>query len=59
MQFNPNIPKKEKDYTLYEMIEMAKKSEFGCVWLSEKGPIKITKEGKLEPILSFNFKNEE
>lgn len=39
-----------KNYTLNEMIEMAKNSDYGCVWYSEKGPIQITKEGKLEPI---------
>lgn len=40
-----------KNYSLAEMIEMAKQSEYGCVWYSDKGPIQITKEGKLEPIL--------
>ncbi len=40
-----------KNYSLSEMIEMAKNSEYGCVWYSDKGPIQITKEGKLEPIL--------
>lgn len=39
-----------KNYSLAEMIEMAKQSECGCVWYSEKGPIQITKEGKFEPI---------
>lgn len=39
-----------KNYTLVEMIEMAKQSEFGCVWYSEKGPIQITKEGELKII---------
>ncbi len=39
-----------KNYSLAEMIEMAKKYEYGYVWYSEKGPIQITKEGKLEPI---------
>lgn len=39
-----------KNYSLAEMIEMAKNSEHGCVWYSQKGPIQITKEGKLEPI---------
>lgn len=40
-----------KNYTLKEMIEVAKQSEHGTVWYSDKGPIQITKEGKLEPIL--------
>ncbi len=39
-----------KNYSLKEMIEMAKQSEYGAVWYSDKGPIQITKEGKLEPI---------
>lgn len=47
----PNHQEKPiKDYSLREMIEMAKQTEYGCVWYSEKGPIQITKEGKLEPI---------
>lgn len=40
-----------KNYSLSQMIEMAKNSEYGAVWYSEKGPIKITKDGELEPIL--------
>ena len=32
------------------MIELAKKSEHGCVWYSDKGPIYISKDGKLEPV---------
>lgn len=39
-----------KNYSLFQMIEMAKQSEYGSVWYSDKGPIQITKEGKLEPI---------
>ena len=39
-----------KNYSLAEMIEMAKQSEYGGVWYSEKGSIQITKDGKLEPI---------
>lgn len=35
---------------IFEMIEMAKKSEYGATWYSDKGPIHISKEGKLEPI---------
>jgi hypothetical protein len=35
---------------IFEMIELAKKSEFGAVWFSEKGPINISKEGNLIPI---------
>ena len=41
----------EKNYTIQEMIEIAMNSEYGAVWYSDKGPIQITKEGKLEPIL--------
>lgn len=41
---------KDEIYSLVELIEMAKQSEYGYVWYSEKGPIQITKEGKLEPI---------
>lgn len=41
----------EKNYTIQEMIEIAKNSEYGAVWYSDKGPIQITKEGKLEPII--------
>jgi tRNA splicing ligase len=35
---------------LDEMIEMAKQSEYGYVWYSDRGPIRITKEGEVEPI---------
>lgn len=34
-----------KNYSLAEMIEMAKQYEYGGVWYSDKGPIQITKEG--------------
>jgi len=39
-----------KNYSLRKMIEMAKESEYGGVWYSDKGPIQITKEGELKPI---------
>lgn len=39
-----------KDYSLEEMIEMAKNSEYGAVWFSEKGPINITPDGELQII---------
>lgn len=39
-----------KDYSIFEMIEMAKKSEYGATWYSDKGPIHISKEGVLTPI---------
>lgn len=35
---------------IFEMIEEAKKSEYGVIWYSEKGPIQISKEGILTPI---------
>jgi len=44
-----------KNYSLSEMIEIAKKSEYGGIWYSEKGPIQITKEGKLEPLPPEKF----
>jgi hypothetical protein len=44
-----------KNYTLFQMIEIAKKSDYGAVWYSEKGPIQITKEGKLEPLLHLSL----
>lgn len=50
MHFVDDEGKPIKNYSLIEMIEMAKKSEFGAIWYSDKGPIEITKEGKLEPI---------
>jgi len=50
MHFVDDEGKPIKNYSLHEMIEMAKNSDYGCVWYSEKGPIQITKEGKLEPI---------
>lgn len=50
MCFLDDKEKPIKNYSLKEMIEMAKQSEYGCIWYSEKGPIQITKEGKLEPI---------
>ena len=34
---------------IYEMIELAKNSECGCCWFSEKGPINISKEGVMTP----------
>lgn len=40
-----------KNYSLIEMIEMAKKSDHGGLWYSDKGPIEITKEGKLIPLI--------
>lgn len=43
--------KSHSNYSLKEMIQRAMESEYGAVWYSEKGPIQITKEGKLEPIL--------
>ncbi len=39
-----------KNYSLFEMIEMAKNSEHGLVWFSQKGPIQITKDGTMYPI---------
>lgn len=41
----------DKNYSLSEMIEIAKQSEYGAIWHSEKGPIHITKYGNLEPII--------
>ena len=41
----------DKHYDLKEMIEKAKNSEFGAIWYSNKGPIEITKEGKLIPLI--------
>ncbi len=35
---------------IFEMIELAKKSEHGATWYSDKGPINISKEGNLTPI---------
>lgn len=43
---------------IHEMIEIAKKSEYGCVWYSENGPIQITKEGELIPMLQTPLPNE-
>lgn len=50
MEVDDDQGKPIKNYSLAEMIEMAKESEYGCVWYSDKGPIQITKDGKLEPI---------
>ena len=47
-----------KNYSLSEMIEMAKESEYGSIWYSDKGPIQITKEGKLEPMFMPARENE-
>ncbi len=41
----------QKNYSLQEMIDIAKKSEYGAVWYSEKGPIQIMKDGSLVPII--------
>lgn len=38
-----------KNYTLLEMIEMAKQSDYGYVWYSDKGPIQINRDGSLIP----------
>lgn len=47
-----NIP----NQNLPELIEKAKQSEYGAVWYSDKGPIQITKEGKLEPLaMGYSF----
>ena len=35
---------------IFEMIEEAKKSDYGITWFSEKGEIHISKEGNLKPI---------
>lgn len=35
---------------IFEMIEEAKKSEYGATWFSDKGPIHISTEGNLIPI---------
>jgi len=35
---------------IFEMIELAKQSQHGATWFSEKGPIHISKEGQLIPI---------
>jgi hypothetical protein len=48
----------QKNYNLDEMIEIAKNSECGGVWYSENGPIEITKEGELRPLLSMNLGND-
>lgn len=39
-----------KDYSLLEMITMAKQSEYGAVWYSDKGPIQIMKDGTMHAI---------
>jgi hypothetical protein len=36
---------------IFEMIEMAKKSEHGATWFSEKGPIFISTKGELIPVI--------
>lgn len=35
---------------IFEMIEEAKKSEFGMTWFSERGIINISKDGILSPV---------
>jgi len=45
-----------KNYSLDEMIKIAKQSEYGCVWYSERGPIQITKEGNLVPLMGANLR---
>lgn len=42
-------PPKEKNMNIYELIELAKTSEHGACWFSEKGPIYISKEGIMTP----------
>lgn len=37
------------------MIDKAKKSEYGAVWYSDRGPIQITKEGELMPLFGHTF----
>ncbi len=41
---------------IVEVIEMAKKSEYGATWFSEKGPIYISKEGVMSPAFTNEFK---
>jgi len=45
-----SMGKEVKNYNILEVIEMAKNSEYGCLWYSDKGPIQITKEGELIPL---------
>lgn len=35
---------------IFDFIELAKKSKHGVTWFSDKGPIHISKDGRLEPI---------
>ena len=46
---------KGQDMDIFEIIELAKVSVYGMTWFSEKGPIHISKEGKLEPIKLKNL----
>ena len=41
---------KNTPFNLNEIIELAKQSEYGATYFSDKGPILITKEGNLLPI---------
>jgi len=46
------MSEESKEYTIEQMIDMPKKSEYGGVWYSEKGSIQITKEGELKLLFS-------
>jgi len=39
----------KNNLTILELIEVAKTSEHGLCWFSEKGPIYISKEGNMTP----------
>ncbi len=39
----------KKLLNITEMIELAKNSECGLCWFSERGPINISKEGVMTP----------
>lgn len=41
--------------SLHDLIKKAKDSDYGAVWYSERGPIQITKEGELVPLMGHSF----
>lgn len=39
-----------ENMNILEIIELAKKSKYGAIWYSEKGPINISTTGEMTPV---------
>jgi len=45
---------KYADMNIMDIVEVAKKSEYGMVWYSPKGPIYISTKGEISPVFTNN-----